>query len=107
MDTFTIRDLRERTGELIRDAEAGELSVVTKHGKPVFVALPFDETLVKSGVILSLAIKLYRDEVISLERAAKLAGMGVSSFTEELSRHGMPVVRHSPDELDDELQALR
>jgi len=24
---FTVRDLRERTGELIRDAEAGKLSV--------------------------------------------------------------------------------
>ena len=50
MDTFTVRDLRERTGELIRDAESGQLSVITKHGRPVFVALPFDETLIKSGV---------------------------------------------------------
>lgn len=25
MGTFTIRDLRERTGELLRDAEAGKL----------------------------------------------------------------------------------
>ena len=49
MDAFTIRDLRERTGELIRDAEAGKLSIVTKHGQPVFVAVPFDETLLKAG----------------------------------------------------------
>lgn len=32
MDTFTIRDLRERTGDLVRHAEAGKLSLVTKHG---------------------------------------------------------------------------
>lgn len=32
METFTIRDLRERTGELVRGAEAGQLSLVTKHG---------------------------------------------------------------------------
>lgn len=107
MDTFTIRDLRERTGDLIRDAESGELSVVTKHGRPVFVALPFDDTLVKSGVVLSLAIKLYRDEVISLERAAKLAGMGVAQFSEELGKNNIPVVNYSADELDDELKVLK
>lgn len=106
MDTFTVRDLRERTGELIRDAESGELSVITKHGKPVFVALPFDETLIKSGVILSLAIKLYRDEVISLERAAKLSGLGIAQFTQELTKQNIPVVRYSKDELDDELKVL-
>lgn len=106
MDTFTVRDLRERTGKLIGDAESGELSVVTKHGRPVFVALPFDETLVQSGVLLSLAVKLYRDEVLSLEKAAKLAGTGVAQFTEELARQGLPVVRYSADELEDELAAL-
>ena len=42
MDTFSIRDLRERTGDLVRDAEAGKLSLVTKHGQPVFLAVPFD-----------------------------------------------------------------
>ncbi len=106
MDTFTVRDLRERTGDLIRDAESGELSVITKHGRPVFVALPFDEILVQSGVLLSLAVKLYRDEVISLERAAKLAGVGVAQMTEELSRQNIPVARYAAEELDDEIRTL-
>jgi prevent-host-death family protein len=44
MDAFTVRDLRERTGELIRDTKAGKLSVVTKHGRPVFVAVPLDDS---------------------------------------------------------------
>lgn len=43
METFTVRDLRERSGELIRGAENGKLSVVTKHGTPVFIAVPFDD----------------------------------------------------------------
>ena len=46
-EAFTVRDLRERTGELIRGAEDGHLSVVTKHGNPVFVAVPFDEVLLE------------------------------------------------------------
>jgi len=107
MDTFTVRDLRERTGDLIRDAESGELSVITKHGRPVFVALPFDETLIKSGVLLSLAIKLYRDEIVSLERAAKLTGMSVAQLAEELAKQNIPVVQYSADELNNELNILK
>jgi hypothetical protein len=34
MEAFAVRDLREHTGELVRNAEGGRLSVVSKHGKP-------------------------------------------------------------------------
>ncbi|MDO8318126.1 type II toxin-antitoxin system Phd/YefM family antitoxin [Rhodoferax sp.] len=49
METFTIRDLRERKGELVRDAEAGKRSIVTKHGQGVFVVMPFDEATLRGG----------------------------------------------------------
>jgi prevent-host-death family protein len=38
MDAFAVRDLREHTGAVIRNADSGQLSVVSKHGKPLFVA---------------------------------------------------------------------
>ena len=103
MDAFTIRDLRERTGELIRGAEAGELSIVTKHGQPVFVAVPFDETLLKEGVGVALAVRLFDDEVISLGKAAKLAGMPQAEFIDLLGALKIPVVRYDKDELQQEL----
>ncbi len=106
MDTFTVRDLRERTGELIRDAESGELSVITKHGRPVFVAVPFDETLIKSGLLLSLAIKLYKDDVVSLSKAAKLASYSIEAFTKELAKQNIPAIQYSVDELENELKTF-
>ena len=106
MDTFTIRDLRERTGELVRDAEAGELSVVTKHGRPVFVAVPFDETMIREGVKVALAVKLFDSEVVSLGKAAKLAGMSQSEFIDHLGALKIPVVQYSTDELESELKAI-
>lgn len=106
MDTFTVRDLRERTGELIRDAEAGKLSIVTKHGQPVFVAVPFDEVLVREGVGVALAVKLFDEEHVSLGKAAKLAGMSRPEFMEHLARLNIPVVRYSPEELDRELETF-
>jgi len=106
MDTFTIRDLRERTGELVRDAEAGQLSVITKHGQPVFVAVPFDETMLREGVKVALAVKLFDGEVVSLGKAAKLAGMSQSEFIDHLGVLKIPVVRYEQDELEREVAAF-
>ncbi|MHB9118607.1 MAG: type II toxin-antitoxin system prevent-host-death family antitoxin [Burkholderiales bacterium] len=106
MDTFTIRDLRERTGDLVRGAEAGKLSIITKHGQPVFLAVPFDETLLKEGVRVALAVKLFDDEAVSLGKAAKLAGMTQSEFIDHLGALKIPVVRYGKEELEQELAAF-
>ena len=103
MRTFTVRDLREHTSELIRGAENGELSIITKHGTPVFVAVPFDETLLREGVSVALAIKLVDEERISLSRAARLAGFMVSEMIDRLGRHGVAVIRTTDEELEREL----
>ena len=106
MEIFSIRDLRERTGELARTAEAGQLSVVTKHGQPVFIALPFDDDALTNGVKVSLAIKLFRDHVISLGRATKLSGMTKLKFIGVLGAHSISAVNYPASELDDELALL-
>ena len=104
MDTFSIRDLRERTGDLVRTAEAGQLSVVAKHGHPIFLAVPFTELLLTSGVNVALAVKLFDDEVLSLGRAAKLASMCHEEFMDLLGTMGIPVVRYSESELNEEVE---
>lgn len=106
MQTFTIRDLRDRTGDLVRDAEAGKLSIITKHGQPVFVAVPFDENLLKSGVNVALAARLFDEEKISLGQAAKLAGMSHSTFIDLLGGLRIPLTRLEPGELERDLAAF-
>jgi prevent-host-death family protein len=103
METFTVRDLRERTGELIRGAEAGKLSVITKHGTPVFVAVPFDDVLLKEGVAVALAVHLFDEERISLSRAARMAACSVSEMIDLLGKYGISVIRVTPEELEQEL----
>jgi prevent-host-death family protein len=106
MESFTIRDLRERTGELVRNAEQGKLAVVAKHGHPLFVAVPLDEEMLRSGVHVALAIKLFQDGTMSLGKAAKLAGLSYESFVEHLSSIGVAVVDYPPEELDREVAAV-
>ena len=106
MQTFNIRDLRDRTGDLVRESESGRLAVVTKHGQPVFVAVPFDETLLREGVAVALAARLFDEEALSLTKAARLAGMDVTEFMEHLARLRIPIARPSAEELERELDAF-
>ena len=106
MQTFSVRDLRDRTGELIREAEAGHLSVVAKHGQPVFVAVPLDEPMLQHGVRVALAMKLFQEGVLSAGKAARFAGQDKFRFLQQLADAGIPVVDYPVEELDQELAAL-
>jgi predicted HTH domain antitoxin len=105
MGTFTTEELRERADKLVEDAEKGEISVVTKQGKPLFLAVPVTEPL-KETERLALAIQLYQDEVLSLPKAARLANMPLPAFIDELGAQGIPVVRYSLEDLKQELADL-
>lgn len=104
MDTFTVRDLRERTGELVQDAEQGKLSLVTKHGQPIFLAVPFNETLLELGLRSALAIQLYEEGTLTLGKAAKLAGESLPKFIDSLGKLKIPVVNYSAADLRKELK---
>ena len=104
MQTFSIRDLRERSGELSREAEAGHISLITRRGQPLFMAVPMSESLLDQGARVSLAEHLFKEGILSLGKAAKTAGMPYVLFCEHLSRLGIPVVDYSPDELEEELR---
>lgn len=106
METFSIRELRERSGELSREAEAGRLSVVTRHGQPLFVSVPFTDELLKAGVHTALASSLFKAGQLSPGRAAKLAGMSLAAFYEYVSSQGIDVVDYDPAELDAELASF-
>lgn len=103
MDTFTVRDLREHTGALIHDAEAGKLSLITKHGRPIFLAVPFNEALLDIGLLSAIAMNLYKEEALTLEKAAKLAGQSVEKFIEKMGKFGVPVVNYSSTDIDKEI----
>lgn len=106
MQSFSIRDLRERSGALSQEAEHGNLSVVTKHGHPLFISVPFSDDLLAQGVHKTLAIKLFKEGDISLGKAAKIAQMSYVEFTEYVSQLGIDVVDFTEEELDDELSYL-
>lgn len=105
MEAFAVRDLREHTGELVRNAESGAYSVVSKHGKPLFVAMPFTDELLKSGVNVALADKLVLQGELSVAAGAKLAGMPYARYLQHVGLLGYSLIDESSD-LDAELALL-
>ena len=106
MEAFAVRDLREHTGELVRNAENGEYSVVSKHGKPLFVALPFNDALLKAGVSVALADKLVLKAELSVAAGAKLAGLPYARYLQHLGALGYSMLDEASD-IDAELALLQ
>ncbi|WP_254045320.1 type II toxin-antitoxin system prevent-host-death family antitoxin [Thiohalocapsa sp. ML1] len=80
LDVFSVRDLRTRSGDLLKDAEAGQLAIITKHGRPAILAVPFDQRLLQQGVHRALALALFEQRRVTLAQAAKLAGLSLDAF---------------------------
>ena len=89
----------------MRDAEAGHLAVITKHGRPTILAVPFDQYLLENGVHRALALYLFKAGQLTLTQAAKLAGVNLKDFLDLLkSAGGIDAVDYPSKELEDELK---
>jgi prevent-host-death family protein len=103
MEAFTIRDLRERTGELVRRVEKGKLAIVTRRGQPLFVAVPFDDAVLQGGVRRSLVLRLVEEGVISQGKGAEVLGVSRAAFLAQMAANGVPAAHYGSEELEREL----
>ena len=104
MLAFGIRNLRENIGSYAAQAEAGAISIITRNGTPLTVNIPFDETLLRLGVHKALAVKLYQEEVLTLNKAARLAGMPADKFVAVLGSAGITVFGYDTNDVQRELE---
>jgi predicted HTH domain antitoxin len=57
--------------------------------------------------LLDLAVALYECEQVGIGRAAEVAGLAYGRMIDELGRRSIPVVRHSVEDLERELEYVR
>ena len=107
LDVFSARDLRNRSGGLLKDAKEGRLSLITKHGHPAALAVPFDAQLLELGLHKHLAVTLYARNLLTLVEAAKLADLPVEQFLKVLAASGVDAVAYPAEEVETELETLR
>ena len=80
------------------------MTVITKHGKPSLLTIPFDENLLKYGVQRTLALLFVQTQQLTLAQAARFAGMALEEFIELLGKGGINAVDYPADDLEDELE---
>lgn len=58
---------------------------------------------------LPVVLELFRQDVVSLSRAAEIAGMDLWTFKDTLHAHGIPIVVEAPtaQEMDEMMAALK
>jgi uncharacterized protein YuzE len=62
--------------------------------------------LLESGIRREIATALYRDQGLSLGRAARWSGFNTGEFIRHVSRLGIPVVAGSSDSVRDDAEAV-
>lgn len=103
MGAITVEQLIKNPARLVEDAENGHVALVTKDGRPLFLAVPYDERLAKEDVHVAVAIRLYEQEVISLGKAARIAGLSLGELIDRLGALNIPVIRYPAEDLKREL----
>lgn len=107
VSVFSVRDLRQHSSRLIKDAEQGRLALITKHGRPAILAVPFDEKLLELGLQRALALHLFEKQHVTLAQAAKLAAVSIEDFMALAGAAGVVVVDYPPEELEGEMATAR
>ena len=106
MGAISTEQLIKSAAGLIAEAESGQVAIVTKDGRPLFLAVPYDERLSNEHVHVAIAVRLYENEVVSLGKAAKIAGLSQSEFIDRLGALNIPVIRYSAEDLEREVAAF-
>lgn len=102
-EVYTARDLRDRSGQLLKHAADGSIGVITQHGKPSVLAIPFDAHLLQHGIHRVLGLYMVRTRQLTLAQAAKLADMDLSSFIELLGASGIDAVDYPAEDLSGDM----
>ena len=80
--------------------------MVSKGGKPLFVAVPFSDALLDAGVHVALADHLVRRGELSVAAGAKMAKPPYAQYLQHLSAQGYSVLDEAPEALDADLRTL-
>lgn len=97
LHTYTARELRKNT--FLND---NSLSIITAHGVPVKVAIPFDERMLKEGLTRAFALHLVENHLITPAKAAKMVNLSLASFLELMAQYKIPAADYSKEELKNE-----
>jgi len=92
MQAIGIKDLQTNPAILTKSLEAHEYSMITKHSKPIGIAVAFDDAIFTHGLKKALLVNAYRNGLLSLGQLSKLLKVSKREVLKMLSLIGINVV---------------
>lgn len=105
MQTINVRQLKSNPSTALRDARS-ELVVVMNRDKPDAVMIGFEQLnglADLTHVRQAMAISLFKDRLVTVTAAAKLAGESTSAMLTRLAQLGIAVADYDAATLADEV----
>ncbi len=106
MHAIAIRELRNNPSGLTHSLERNEYVFITKHGKPIGVAVPLTDENLSIGLSKAVALQAWRNGDISLGKMAELLGMDKYELRKVLSDMRLPIIDYSAEEAEAEADFL-
>jgi len=91
MNTFGIKALQTNPSLLTKSFEAGEYSLITKHGNPIGLAIGFDALVIDEGLKRFLALKAFAAGDLSLGELARSLVQDRETTMMTLDALGIPI----------------
>jgi predicted HTH domain antitoxin len=104
MKVFNVRDLKHNPSEAMRAAKKEVVVVLNRDSPEVVMLNANDPELERLGARVALALALYRDNAVTLAKAARIANMPLVDFMKHASAHGIPVIKGDAESLQEELR---
>jgi len=100
MTAIGIKELKDNPSVLTRTLESHDLSLLTKRGAPIGIALPWDDAIFENGYKKTLLIEAYREGNISLSQLARSMNIGTQEALEMTGLLGICMIDGN---IDDEI----
>jgi len=106
MTSIAIRELRNSPSNLTRSLEQDEYVFITKHGKPIGVAVPLSNDNLRFGLTRATVLQAWKQGELSLGKMAELLEVSKDELRKTLVDMNIPVINQDIDEAKEEAKKL-
>ena len=103
MNALGIKDLQINPSNLTKAFANREYTLITKHSKPIGVAVSFDDEILSKGLKTALLIEAYKNSSISLGQFSNALSLTKKKSMKVLSLMGISVIDY---DFNDDLKLL-
>jgi predicted HTH domain antitoxin len=98
MQAIGIKELQTNPAILTKTLDSKEYMMLTKHSKPIGLAISFDDKIVTDGLKTALMIDAYKKALLSLGQLSKALDKSTQETLKILSAMGIDVVDYDFDD---------